>query len=377
MKAPNEHARSNPASRLLGVMLAAAVALAACGDDGSDAGDERDAAPAESTGTDETTLQTADSSAASAAQVDDSAAAQDEAAFPVTIDHAFGSTTVEEQAARVVSVGFTDHDVLLALGVEPVAIRQWYGDYEFVWPWAQDALGDQEPELLPSSDLNFEQIAALEPDLIIGQYVGLEQADYDTLSEIAPTIAQPADHPSFGAPWQEMTRNIGMAVGRSAEADELVAQTEQLFADARAEHPEFDGVELAYAGAYTTEGANYYVETDGSTRMGVLQDLGFVVPEDLAALGDDTFYHDISVEQIDLVDQDVVLWEPADISLLPEIESNPLYVTLDVATDDRDIFMTDPVVAGAMAHSTVLSLPVVLDFLLPELSRAVDNLAAP
>ena len=108
--------------------------------------------------------------------------------------------------------------------------------------------------------------------------------------------------------------------------------------------------------------------------MRVLQDLGFVVPPELAALGSDSFFHDISVEQLDLIDQDVVLWEPAVLELLPQVEDNPIYQSLDVATDERDIFMTDPLIAGAMAHSTVLSLPVVLEFLLPELTRAVGNL---
>lgn len=305
---------------------------------------------------------------------DPEGASKDE--FPVTIDHAFGSTTVEEEPVRIVSIGFTDHDALLALGVEPIAIRQWYGDYEFVWPWAQDALGDLEPTVLPSGDLNFEQIAALDPDLIIGQYVGLEETEYETLARIAPTIAQPGDYPAFGAPWQEMTRNIGAAVGKSDEAEELVADVEGLFADARAAHPEFEGVGLAYAGVYGTDAASYYVETNGSTRMRVLQDLGFVVPAELAALGTDSFYHDISVEQIALLEQDVVLWEPAVLELLPEVENNAIYQTLDVAIDDRDIFLTDPIVAGAMAHASVLSLPVVLNFLLPELTRAVGNLSS-
>jgi len=98
------------------------------------------------------------------------------------------------------------------------------------------------------------------------------------------------------------------------------------------------------------------------------------VPDELAALGDDAFYHDISAEKLDLLEQDVVLWEPAVLELLPEVRDNRLYRNLEVAKDERDIFLTDPVVAGAMAHSSVLSLPVVLDFLLPELDRAVDNL---
>lgn len=334
---------------LLAVPVAGLGLLAACGDDGAD--DVRDDGPTTTTGGD--------------------AAA---AAFPVTIEHAFGETTVEEEPVRVVSIGFTDHDVLLALGVEPVAIRQWYGDFDFVWPWAEDALGDLEPEVLPSDDLNFEQIAALDPDLIIGQYIGLEEDEYETLSQIAPTIAQPADSPPFGAPWQEMTRTIGAAVGRSAEAEELVAGVEARFAEIRDTHPEFEGVALAYAGVYGEEQPSFYVETDGSTRMRVLQDLGFVVPDELTALGADSFYHDISAERLDLLDQDVVLWEPAVLELLPTVETNQLYQSLAVAREDRDIFLTDPIVAGAMAHATVLSLPVVLDFLEPELTRAVANL---
>lgn len=83
---------------------------------------------------------------------------------------------------------------------------------------------------------------------------------------------------------------------------------------------------------------------------------------------------DISAEQIEMLDHDVVLWEPAVLALLPEVENNPIYATLSVAQEDRDVFMVDPVVAGAMAHSDVLSLPVVLDFLVPELERSVANL---
>ena len=45
------------------------------------------------------------------------------------------------------SVGFTDQDFILALGVTPVGIRDWYGDQPFgTWPWAQDELGSAEPD---------------------------------------------------------------------------------------------------------------------------------------------------------------------------------------------------------------------------------------
>jgi len=62
-----------------------------------------------------------------------------------------------------------------------------------------------------------------------------------------------------------------------------------------------------------------------------LPNLGFVVPEELTALGTDSFYHDISLEQLELLEQDVVLWEPAVLELLPEVESNSIYQNLNVA----------------------------------------------
>jgi iron complex transport system substrate-binding protein len=294
-------------------------------------------------------------------------------AFPVAIDHKYGTTTIDARPERVVTVGFTDHDVALALGVVPVGLRNWYGDHERgVWPWAEKLLGDATPALLPAEELNFEQIAALRPDLIIGLYSGLDRKEYDTLSRIAPTVAQSGEHADFGTPWRDMTRVAGRALGRSEQAEALIAGVEERFATARAEHPEFAGVELAYAGIYGA--GQFYVETEGSTRVQILLDLGFVVPDALAALGDGAFYHELSAERLGLLDQQVVLWEPADLAQLPAVRKNPLYRGLDVARDGREVFLTDPLMAGAMAHSTVLSLPVILDHLVPRLAAAVGKL---
>ena len=39
--------------------------------------------------------------------------------FPATVEHQFGTTTIDEEPQRVVSVGLTEQDVLLQLGVDP------------------------------------------------------------------------------------------------------------------------------------------------------------------------------------------------------------------------------------------------------------------
>jgi len=51
-------------------------------------------------------------------------------AFPVTIEHRYGSTTVPAEPQRVVALGLTDVDPMLALGVKPVGFVDWYGPYE-------------------------------------------------------------------------------------------------------------------------------------------------------------------------------------------------------------------------------------------------------
>lgn len=328
--------------RALGTTLVVALLAAGCGGGGGTEEEAKDASPSR----------------------------DDAAAFPVTIEHKYGSTTVDQEPQRVLTVGFSDHDAVLALGVVPVGLRKWYGDYERgVWPWAEKLLGDARPAVLGSEELNFEQIAALKPDLIMGLYSGLEDAEYEKLSQIAPTVAQSGEHADFGTPWQVMTRVVGQALGKADEADALVDGVEAKYASIRADHPEFKGVELAYAGVYGED--KFYVETEGSTRVQILLDLGFTIPAELAALGAEKFYHDLSPERLDLLDQQVVLWEPADLTKMPAVEKNALYQGLAVAREDREVFLTDPVIAGAMAHSTVLSLPVVLDELVPKLAAAV------
>ena len=44
--------------------------------------------------------------------------------FPVTIEHAFGSTTIEAKPERVAAVGWSNHEVALALGVVPVGMAE-------------------------------------------------------------------------------------------------------------------------------------------------------------------------------------------------------------------------------------------------------------
>ena len=146
----------------------------------------------------------------------------------MTVPHKFGETTVPEEPARVVSVGVTEQDILLQLGVVPVAVTEWYGEKPFAtWPWAEELLGDAEPEVLQHRDgFELERIAALEPDLIVGTNAGLTQKDYELLSAIAPTIPSVEGSTRYFSSWQDQTLQIARALGREDDGQALVDEVE-------------------------------------------------------------------------------------------------------------------------------------------------------
>lgn len=185
--------------------------------------------------------------------------------FPVTINHKHGTTVIPDESGRVVCVGLTDQDALLALGVTPVGTVEFYGEYPgAIWPWAQDRVQGRIPEVVSSYEsLNFEAVAALEPDLIIGVYAGLTRDEYDRLARIAPTVAQPAEFQDYGVLWQDQTRIVARALGRPQRAEELIADVQNRFVATRARHPEFAG-----AAAVLAQGGSWPRPRRPSARYG-------------------------------------------------------------------------------------------------------------
>ncbi|HRD99736.1 MAG TPA: ABC transporter substrate-binding protein, partial [Ilumatobacteraceae bacterium] len=199
-------------------------------------------------------------------------------AYPVEIETQFGTTVIESRPERIVSIGFTDGDFILALGVTPVAIREWYGDQPGgLWPWAAETAAAKAGsiEKLSSDAISVEKIAALKPDLIVGIVSGMTKAEYDDLSQIAPTIAQTDQYVEWGTPWNEIQLTIGKALGLHDEAEAIVASTRALIDEAAQAHPEWTG-KTAQFGVVGPDGTWYsYGEQDNRGRL--LTELGFVV----------------------------------------------------------------------------------------------------
>lgn len=287
--------------------------------------------------------------------------------FPVRIDHAFGTAEIPAPPRRVVSLSFIGHDFLLALGVKPVALRKWYGDFPHgVWPWAQEALGQAAP-IVMQGEIDIEAIAAMKPDLIIGQWSGMTAHEYRLLSQIAPTVAHRADWGPYGAPWQGMLHTLGAATGRLEMAEAEIARLEDRFKKLRAAHPEWQGATSAIVWAGNT-GA--YTSRDIRGRL--LHELGFVVPEAIDARGSlNRTYVRIPPEDLSAIDVDALIWLDAGGSV-ERLRNLPLRNTMRAYAQGREIY-ADLMLSAALSHSSPLSLDYALDRLVPLLESAMDG----
>ena len=285
----------------------------------------------------------------------------------IEIAHRYGTTEIKGTPRRVVSLSFIGHDFLLALGVKPVALRYWYGQYPFgVWPWAQDALGDAEPVVM-RGELDIELIASLEPDLIVGIWSGMSEDDYRLLSRIAPTVAPTAEHGDYGTPWRAMMRTLGKATGRSDEAERTIDGVDRKIARLRTQYPDWQGKSATFVwpgelGAYTSR----------DIRGRLLAELGFEVA---AAVDDlrrgDLFYVLISEEDLSPIDTDVLIWLHS--SDAPDrIRGLPLRKTMRAYKEGRELY-ADEILSSALSHSSPLSLDYALDRLAPLLAQATDG----
>lgn len=290
--------------------------------------------------------------------------------FPVTVEHRLGETTIEEAPERIVSVGLTEQDILLQLGVTPVAVTEWYGEQpSATWPWAQELLGDAKPEVLSQSDgIEFEKVAALEPDLIIGTNSGMTEKDYELLSAIAPTVTNVEGSTPYFSPWPDQVLQVARALGREADGQALVDATEEKFAEVRAAHPEWEGKTATFSQGGPYDGL-LYVYPDGLSTS-FLTDLGFTMTEGLDEFAPKVGSQaEISAENTGLLEADVVVFATEDEKMFDGLQEFGTIGTLPAVQENRAIY-TDATLAGALYFLTPLSLEYALDRLTPLLEQA-------
>ncbi|MFD2757837.1 iron-siderophore ABC transporter substrate-binding protein [Gulosibacter faecalis] len=298
--------------------------------------------------------------------------------FPLEIEHAFGTTTLEEAPERVATVNWANHEVPLALGVVPVGMSAAnFGDDDGdgLLPWVSERLeelGAETPVLFDETDgIDFEAVANTEPDVILAAYSGLTQEDYDTLTEIAPVVAYP--EAAWATSWRDVIRYNAMGMGMTAEGDALIADLEQQIADSVAEYPELEGTSTMFMTHVDTTDlstVNFYTAND--TRAAFFDDLGLTTPaavEEAAASGE--FSGSVSAEQVDMFDDVELIVTYGDQELVDTLKADPVLSQMPAVANDAIVFLDGSGPMGTAANPTPLSISWVLDDYVGELADAV------
>ena len=331
----------NPFSRrglLFGAVGAAAAGLlAACGDDSGDS------------------PSTGGSSAATGG------------AFPATVTHQFGTTTVEEAPKSVVSLGWADADVLLALGVVPAGILDWFQAWpQGVGPWAQPRLNGATPQVLKGPEINFETVATLRPDLITFTKSDNVKASWDQLEKLAPTLSGPAGTQPYGTTLKDQTVLIAQALGRASEGEALVAANDKALADAKAANPEFGGKTVCVAAAF---GGQYGAYTRGDGRVQFMEALGFTNSPKIEDLKPANFYAEVSKERVSLLDADLTV--VFGLGAADELKNDTVLNSIPAAKAGRLLIISDADLVNAFSTNSVLSTPYTLEKVVPLVKAAL------
>ncbi len=254
-----------------------------------------------------------------------------------TVEHAMGSTTLENTPERVVILTNEGTEALLALGITPVgAVNSWTGD-----PWYKHISEQMEgvKELGTEHEPNLEAIAALKPDLIIGNKMR-QEAIYDKLSAIAPTVFAEA----LRGDWKENFSLYAEALNKKEEGEQVLQQYEDRIAQFKEKASDKLNLKVSMIRFMGGE-ARIYLKNSFSGA--ILEDIGFARPESQNV--DDFAINGVTKEMIPDMDGDILFYftyETGDgegTKLEQEWLNDPLFQKLPVVKNGHAYKVSDEI----------------------------------
>ena len=315
----------------------------------------------------------------SAAAVEPTTAA-DQDAFPVTIEHALGTTTLEAEPERVVSVGYAEADFPLALGVVPVGAAEivYAGNENGSSDYFDAALaeidGAEQPVRLDETDgVPVERIVRLQPDLVTATQSGMTQDEYDQLTEAGiPVLAYP--EAPYTTTWEESLELVGEALGRSEEAETVEAATDRLIEDTAAAYPQLEDATFTFGGPNAGDFSSFYVYTVEDNRPRLLEELGMESTDFVEERSEPgQFLFNVSSERASQLDADVFLTYATSEDEVEDLATNPLTRQIPAIAENRWYATVDLTEAVGFSAPSPLSLPSALERYVPQVAAAGDG----
>ena len=284
-------------------------------------------------------------------------------AYPIVIEHALGTTTIEEKPVRIAAVGSRNEDVALALGVVPVGISyNWYGvlDDSGLYEWSNEAIAKLGGETVVYDDLDgldFEAISASEPDVILATYSGITAEDYELLTQIAPTVAYTTM--AWQVDWRNQTLVNAKAMGMEEEGKQMVADLEALISEEAAKYPEIEGKTAAFFSFDVTDLSKFWLYLPTDSRAAHMEDFGFVVPESVKKFAEqeESFAIQVSAENVELLSDIDVMVMYGDEETLKTLANDSLIGTIPAIQRGSVALIADNTPLAAAANPSALSIP--------------------
>lgn len=149
------------------------------------------------------------------------------------VEHPLGTSTIPVSPQRIIALDAGGGlQTALECGVPVIAAETLAGDTEI-----PDYLPHPPEGFTPLgfNEVNFEQLLTLEPDLIIGSRVRVEE-HYAKLTEIAPTV--PFLNTADQVEWRDTVRTVGDLLGAADVIEARVAEFEERAETFAADHSE-------------------------------------------------------------------------------------------------------------------------------------------
>jgi iron complex transport system substrate-binding protein len=309
----------------------------------------------------------------------------DESARTRTVDTPRGQVEIPAEPQRVIAIYTHDLANALALGLPVIAGPGTTGQPDAPFPdYLKRMFGEELAGVTPIAyqpEINFEQLAALRPDVILSGIFGdaVDDPGYERLDEIAPTVtylySEGEDYSIV--PWRPVLRQNGEQFAREAAAEDWISRFEERAADLRERlAPDWSGATYALV-LPTPEGVYLSGSEGGHIPDTLSEELGFTLADSVSGLLADAGQlqqggANVSFERLGELDDADVIFVPVltgpngvpDRSGLESLTAQPLWSRLPaVRAGEVHEFTVDIIYeSGPMAMAF---LDVVEDSLLP------------
>ncbi len=254
----------------------------------------------------------------------------------ISIEHAMGTTEVPKNPKRVVVLTSEGTEALLALGVKPVGAVNTLSD-----GWYDHVKGDLEGVKSVGKELtvNVEAVAALKPDLIIGNKMRHEKI-YSQLQSIAPTVYSN----TLRGEWKENFKFYAKVVNKETEGNKLINDFDNRIKSIKESAKDKLNTKISLVRFMSGKTRIYLGDTFSGT---IFREIGFVRPDSQKEV--DKFVNEIGKERLKEADGDVMFYftyETGDgkgLSREKEWIEDPMFKSLDAVKNNKAFKVDDTI----------------------------------